>query len=440
MLSWVFGADLRASRASHWRSRNALNMRCEIRGAAANPALMKVHPRVGKQPPSTPLPPVVFHVVVEQPYRGVSVQHVLARETKLAPELVEDLIRIGAVYMASVISGGKRGSSRSPSTPNLSRVQRILPADVSSMLDAQSKKGMYFRLHANPARYPDAHAYVWKDRIVYNGDNDFVAVDKPPNLPSVPTLVNVVECARTQVECALECPAPLHAVSRLDVCTSGVLVFARHKRAAAHLNEQIRNRSVKKRYTLLVPGPIPREIIQKDGRVLHAARTNLPDNIPKPRIYRLLDLEKDLDAALLQDESYSTPLEAPKIGGAWHVAAMRILTEREMNRAELSEVVTMQADHAGIDVRYTEYEVELLTGRTHQLRLQFASLGLPLFGDSRYRPVSGRVHRGVPEDDNLDMFGPEPNRVSLCASVFHFNDLKNQPREIASGLAPWWRK
>ncbi|CBJ27950.1 ribosomal large subunit pseudouridine synthase D [Ectocarpus siliculosus] len=51
-------------------------------------------------------------------------------------------------------------------------------------------------------------------------------------------------------------PPPLHAVSRLDVCTSGVVVFARHKDATKQLNELFRARRVKKRYlALLTPGP-----------------------------------------------------------------------------------------------------------------------------------------------------------------------------------------
>ncbi|CAM9681229.1 unnamed protein product [Ectocarpus sp. 12 AP-2014] len=51
-------------------------------------------------------------------------------------------------------------------------------------------------------------------------------------------------------------PPPLLAVSRLDVCTSGVFVFARHKEAAKQLNELFRARRVKKRnVALLTPGP-----------------------------------------------------------------------------------------------------------------------------------------------------------------------------------------
>lgn len=40
-------------------------------------------------------------------------------------------------------------------------------------------------------------------------------------------------------------------------------------------------------------------------------------------------------------------------------------------------------------IEFWDIEVELITGRTHQLRAQFAALGLPIVCDSLYQPLSG---------------------------------------------------
>ena len=130
-----------------------------------------------------------------------------------------------------------------------------------------------------------------------------------------------------------ECDKPgdvfLGLVHRLDRPVSGVVVFARTPKAAARLSDQFRQRSVEKKYWAIVEGQVP-------------ANGTLEDYIVRSGTSSLINTSGAGKNALLR---YRT----------LHV------TEK------LSFV-----------------EIELQTGRHHQIRVQFASRGHPVLGDVRY--------------------------------------------------------
>ncbi len=121
----------------------------------------------------------------------------------------------------------------------------------------------------------------------------------------------------------------LGLVHRLDRPVSGVVVFARTSKAAGRLAEQFRTRQVRKVYWAVVEGKIPGE-----GRLVD-------------RLVR-------------------------------RGATSRIATGGEGQEAELS---FRRLDAAG---GRSWVEIELDTGRHHQIRVQFAHLGHPVIGDFRY--------------------------------------------------------
>ena len=121
----------------------------------------------------------------------------------------------------------------------------------------------------------------------------------------------------------------LGLVHRLDRPVSGVIVFARTSKAAGRLAEQFRSRQVRKVYWALVEGKIAGE-----GRLVD-------------RVVR-------------------------------RGATSRIAKGEEGQKAELS---FRRLDAAG---GRSWVEIELDTGRHHQIRVQFANLGHPVIGDFRY--------------------------------------------------------
>ncbi|MDO4294776.1 MAG: pseudouridine synthase, partial [bacterium] len=68
--------------------------------------------------------------------------------------------------------------------------------------------------------------------------------------------------------------------------------------------------------------------------------------------------------------------------GKSHMARVAKAGEREAKRAELSYCVLAETEREGRPVGLAE--VELKTGRYHQIRAQFAAHGLPLYGDGKY--------------------------------------------------------
>ena len=162
---------------------------------------------------------------------------------------------------------------------------------------------------------------------------------------------------------------------RLDRPASGAMVFAKHVRAARRLSEQFERRRVRKVYWACVEGLVgPAEGTWTDfvRKVPDEARAEIVDsNHPDGRVavlhYRTLDT------------------------GAWG----------------------------------SWLEIELETGRTHQIRIQAASRGHPVLGDVQYGS-------GVP-------FGPQPADLRLRAIALHARCLEFKhpmTREDASVEAP----
>ena len=133
----------------------------------------------------------------------------------------------------------------------------------------------------------------------------------------------------------------LELVHRLDRETSGVLMLAKKRTALVALHEMIRNNQTDKRYLMLVLG----EWADKKKRVV-------------------LDLQK-----------YVLP------NGERRVNVVTDKSKDKYNEAQLSETIFYLKQSF---VGYSLLEAQLVTGRTHQLRVQLAHLGFPILGDDKY--------------------------------------------------------
>jgi 23S rRNA pseudouridine1911/1915/1917 synthase len=152
---------------------------------------------------------------------------------------------------------------------------------------------------------------------------------------------------------------------RLDRPASGAIVLARHVRAARRLSRQFEDRTVSKLYWAVVEGDVePDEGTWTDR--LHkrhgmAQAIVVPPDDPRGKLavmhYRLL-------ARGRRDSFVGGPSEAD--GGSTH------------NAKSASETPPTRG------TAFTWLEIELETGRTHQIRVQAASRGHPVLGDIQY--------------------------------------------------------
>ena len=130
----------------------------------------------------------------------------------------------------------------------------------------------------------------------------------------------------------------VYVIHRLDKTTGGVIVFAKTKEAASKMSALVQNGGFHKIYYAVVEGK----------------------------------LEKETD--VLSDLLYHD-----KVKNKTYV----VKRERKgVKKAKLSYLSLREAVYNGVDV--TKVEVKLYTGRTHQIRVQFASRKHPLVGDKKY--------------------------------------------------------
>ena len=163
-------------------------------------------------------------------------------------------------------------------------------------------------------------------------DDALVVVDKPAGLPSVPGRpAELHDCMATRVQALV--PEAL-VVHRLDMATSGLLVFARSKATQRTLGDAFARREVDKRYVAVVAG----ELAHDEGEI------DLPLIADWPR----RPLQK-VDHAI----------------GKPSLTRYRVIA-REAGR--------------------TRVALAPLTGRSHQLRVHLLALGHPIVGDTLYAP------------------------------------------------------
>lgn len=161
-------------------------------------------------------------------------------------------------------------------------------------------------------------------------DKDIIVCIKPPRVLSTDEPGGLPELLRRELG---EDQADIRTVHRLDRATSGLMVLARNGLAASELSRQIREEGIGKEYLAVVHGLCPESGSMRDLLVRDKAR------------------------------KMSFVTETPG-----KEAREALLDYRRLDAREGTSLVSVQ----------------LHTGRTHQIRVQFASRGLPLVGERKY--------------------------------------------------------
>ena len=156
----------------------------------------------------------------------------------------------------------------------------------------------------------------------------------------------------------------LGIIHRLDQPVEGILVFAKTPKAAAELSRQVTDGRMKKQYLALLCGKQAEESDTLVDYLLKDNRTNS---------------SKVVDKGV-----------------------------KNAKRAELNyRVLKSEGEH-------TLAEITLITGRHHQIRVQMANAGWPLFGDTKYNPQFQQV--------------TEPVQTALCAYKLAFIHPKTKKK------------
>ncbi|MCB2411499.1 pseudouridylate synthase [Demequina sp. TTPB684] len=223
------------------------------------------------------------------------------------------------------------------------------------------------------------HAFVWFHRQlapevpapqpieVLETHERFVVIDKPHFLATTPRGAHVVQTALVQARLTLDLPelAPAH---RLDRLTAGVLVFTTRREFRGAYAGVFQSGAAHKTYDALAPFDPDLEFPQHISNRIEKRRDSLQAEI--------------VDGA----PNASTRVEVVEVKGG-----------------------------------YARYRLTPATGKTHQLRVHMAALGLPILGDSLYPSVVN-----VATDDFRDP-------LQLIARSLSFVDpVDGTPREFTS--------
>ena len=202
-------------------------------------------------------------------------------------------------------------------------------------------------------RIPEADAQMIRDCVIYRDDH-VIALNKPPGLPvqggsgQTRHVDGLADALRFGFD---EKPRLVH---RLDKDTSGVLILARTREAAAALTAAFRHRATRKIYWALVAG------------------------VPKPYL----------------GEIKTGLVKAPGHGAKGEGEKMLAIHPADIDATPgAKRAHTLYATLYRVAGRAAWVAMEPVTGRTHQLRVHMAEMGHPIAGDGKYGG-SGQENQG----------------------------------------------
>ena len=182
-------------------------------------------------------------------------------------------------------------------------------------------------------------------------NRDLVVIDKPSGLLSVPGRgEDKQDCALTRIQTIVPNALVVH---RLDMATSGLLVFAKGLRMQRALSQAFQNRETIKYYRAAVIGqPAP---VSNDWQTIEAPLIVDWPNRPKSKV-------------CFETGKASTT--------HWRISASVLRPQGSL------------ADwQPGTEWPMTAVDLHPITGRSHQLRVHLASVGFPIAGDALYGPT-----------------------------------------------------
>ena len=262
----------------------------------------------------------------------------------------------------------------------MDRLPRVGSERIDAMLDAGLVVGVDGPVGRDAPFVPGAYLWFHRDlpdevpvpfpvRVLHR-DEHVVVADKPHFLATIPRGRHVAETALVRLRRELDLPelSPAH---RLDRPTAGLLLLVVRREHRGAYQTLFRDRRVAKTYEAVAP--------------------------------------------------HDPALELPRTVRSRIVKERGVLTAREVPGPMNAET---RVGLLGVRGPLARYRLEPATGRTHQIRVHLAGLGVPVLGDDFYPEV---------RDKALDDF---TRPLQLLAAELAFTDpLTGAPRRFRSGLA-----
>ena len=223
--------------------------------------------------------------------------------------------------------------------------------------------------------------------IIYE-DKDIMVLNKPADMPIHPSQNNYDNTLANGVAYYFveqNTPYTYRCINRLDRDTTGLLILAKHMLSAAILSQMMKERQISRTYLALVEGSL-----SNDNGTINApiGRKN------GSTIERIID----------------------EAHGETAITHYKVLQNVTINTSTTSPM----------DISLVELNLE--TGRTHQIRVHMKSIGHPLVGDTLYNPTSTLLNRQALHSYSLTFSHPTTKKVMTftCPLPNDFSLLCNQ--------------
>ena len=191
--------------------------------------------------------------------------------------------------------------------------------------------------------------------IIYE-DEDLMVIDKPADMPVHPSIgnyENTLANAAAWYFHRQDIPFVFRCINRLDRDTTGLLILAKHMLSGAILSDQMKKRAIHRTYLAIT-----------EGKTDPAGTIDSPiGRTDQSLILRQVDHENGYSAC------------THYLQQCWHPKTF------------YPETLPVPQDGLSL------VQLQLETGRTHQIRVHMTSIGHPLIGDTLYNPETALMNR-----------------------------------------------
>ena len=189
--------------------------------------------------------------------------------------------------------------------------------------------------------------YYYKSLIIFENE-DFFIVNKPPQMPMHKGTGH--KFGLSEIYKQIYNNSNVNFANRLDNDTSGLVIGCKNLKFLRYMTEKIRNNEIKKKYVAIVHGDIKDSYIKMENY--------------------LKVTEKNV---IVSDEELK---ESKK--------CISIVRKRNLRQEHLEKLMLFEEFEKMQNERITTLEIELMTGRKHQIRAQLAHRKNPIVGDKKY--------------------------------------------------------